>query len=236
MARHKKKNKGVGLMCLLTVCATLLLCAGGYLAVSLFQGDAAPSVILMEKQNRDVVSLPPMTLKPACTPEPTTEPTPEPVRTEKPTSEPTPSPAPDVDVTLRFVGDIMCHDRQIRAAEREGSYDMSDWFSTIAPSIQGADLAVGNLETTFAGAEKGYGGFPHFNTPDEYADALKEAGFDVLTTANNHTYDFRLGGIERTLRVLDDRGIAHTGAYAREEDYDCQLIVDVKGVKVGILA
>ena len=65
MARHKKKNKGVGLMCLLTVCATLLLCAGGYLAVSLFQGDAAPSVILMEKQNRDVVSLPPMTLKPA---------------------------------------------------------------------------------------------------------------------------------------------------------------------------
>ena len=70
MARHKKKNKGVGLMCLLTVCATLLLCAGGYLAVSLFQGDAAPSVILMEKQNRDVVSLPPMTLKPARTPEP----------------------------------------------------------------------------------------------------------------------------------------------------------------------
>ena len=75
MARHKKKNKGVGLMCLLTVCATLLLCAGGYLAVSLFQGDAAPSVILMEKQNRDVVSLPPMTLKPARTPEPTPEPT-----------------------------------------------------------------------------------------------------------------------------------------------------------------
>lgn len=236
MARHKKKNKGVGLMCLLTVCATLLLCAGGYLAVSLFQGDAAPSAILMEKQNRDIVSLPPMTLKPARTPELTPEPTPEPVRTEKPTPEPMPSPAPDVDVTLRFVGDIMCHDRQIRAAEREGSYDMSDWFSTIAPSIQGADLAVGNLETTFAGAEKGYGGFPHFNTPDEYADALKEAGFDVLTTANNHTYDFRLGGIERTLRVLDDRGIAHTGAYAREEDYDCQLIVDVKGVKVGILA
>ena len=71
MARHKKKNKDVGLMCLLTVCATLLLCAGGYLAVSLFQGDAAPSMILMEKQNRDVVSLPPMTLKPARTPEPT---------------------------------------------------------------------------------------------------------------------------------------------------------------------
>ena len=68
------------------------------------------------------------------------------------------------------------------------------------------------------------------------ADALVSAGFDVVTMANNHANDHRIEGITRTIQVVEERGLKHTGTYAAEEDFDEQLIVDVKGVKVGILS
>ncbi|MGN1248818.1 MAG: CapA family protein, partial [Candidatus Spyradocola sp.] len=122
------------------------------------------------------------------------------------------------------------------ALREDGSYDMADWFEPIRESLSSADLMIGNLETSFAGEEEEYAGFPKFNSPDAYADALAGAGFDVLTMANNHTYDNRVAGIERTMEVLDARGVLHTGAYAREEDFDEPLICEVNGVRVGVLA
>lgn len=168
-------------------------------------------------------------------PEPTAAPTPE--MTPEPTPEPTPTPVPDSDAVLRVVGDLMCHDRQLASAlNDDGSYSMESWFDDIRGSLQAADLTIGNLETSFAGPEEDYSGFPHFNTPDAFADALKNAGFDVLTLANNHIYDFRADGIARTIGVLEDRGFAHTGAYAAQEDFDRLLILDVNGIRVGILS
>ena len=200
---------------LLTAALTVALglaCFGAVLALAGPRAEQA-SAALRRTEAPDVVTL-------RKTPEPTPAPTAEPASTPAPevVSTPTPEPTPEPDraITIRVVGDIMCHDRQLAGAlQADGGYSMEDWFDPIRESLGGADLTIGNLETCFAG---------------------EEAGFDVLTTANNHTYDFRAAGIERTLRVLDERGLAHTGAYAQQSDYDELLICDVGGVRVGVLA
>ncbi len=213
----------------------LVLCLG-LLGVMFFtaQGAGIPSLKSLIWEEEAAVNL---TSTPAPSAEPTETPTPTPEITPEPTEAPTPTPVPDSDITLRFVGDIMCHDRQLASAlQEDGSYDMTPWFSSISASISCADLAIGNLETVFAGEEEGYTGFPSFNSPDAYATALKAAGFDILTFANNHTYDQRIDGIRRTLNVLKENGLLSTGACGQQDDFEDLLIMNVKGIKVGILA
>lgn len=143
-----------------------------------------------------------------------------------------------LEIKLLFAGDIMTHGPQIESAKCESGrvYDFSSSFDTLASRIRAADLAIGNLETTFAGAP--YSGYPTFSSPDAMGEALKNAGFDVLTTANNHTADKGKKGIIRTLDMLDSLGIAHTGSYRDIFDRDkmTPLILEVKGVRIAILA
>lgn len=138
---------------------------------------------------------------------------------------------------LVFAGDIMAHGPQIQAAHTRGdSYDFSRSFDSLALYIGSADLAIGNLETTFGG--KPYTGYPTFSTPTAMAVALQRVGFDVLTTSNNHSADRSALGIVRTLDVLDSLGIKHTGSYRHIEDRASQspLILEIKGLKLAIMA
>lgn len=131
----------------------------------------------------------------------------------------------------------MCHSTQFNYARIEGdSFDFDPSFEFISPYIQSADLALGNLETTLAGNAVPYSGYPQFNTPDAYAFAVKNAGFDCIITANNHSNDTGEKGILRTIRVLDSLGLSHTGSFTAPKDRDSIRILDVKGVKVGIVA
>ncbi len=144
----------------------------------------------------------------------------------------------DVSITMSVIGDIMCHDSQYKDAyvEDTDSYDFTYVFSDIQKYIQVADIAVGNLETTFAGKERGYSNYPTFNTPEQLAYNLKTLGLDVLSTANNHSLDKGYSGLESTLNFLDDAGIAHTGTYASEEDQNKILIQNVKGISIAFLS
>lgn len=138
---------------------------------------------------------------------------------------------------LVFAGDIMTHGPQIRAAlGKEGQYDFTPSFSLVKPLIEQADLAIGNLETTFGG--KPYSGYPMFSSPEAFGTALRDAGFDVLTTANNHSCDRGRFGVINTIDVLDSLGIATTGSYRTKEERTSRtpLLVTVKGVKLAILA
>ena len=138
---------------------------------------------------------------------------------------------------LVFAGDIMTHGPQIRAAlSGDGQYDFHPSFSLIKPLIAEADLAVGNLETTFGG--KPYSGYPMFSSPEAFGEALRDAGFDVLTTANNHSCDRGRYGVVHTIDVLDSLGIATTGSYRTREERTSRtpLLVTIKGVKLAILA
>lgn len=67
------------------------------------------------------------------------------------------------------------------------------------------------------------------------ATDLKELGYDVMATANNHCLDKGFNGMVNTLAELDKAGIEHLGTYATEEDSKQYLIKDVKGIKFGFL-
>jgi poly-gamma-glutamate capsule biosynthesis protein CapA/YwtB (metallophosphatase superfamily) len=145
--------------------------------------------------------------------------------------------AQDQTLKLVFTGDIMGHDTQIASALATGSpgYDYRPCFRYLAPYLAGADLVIGNLEVTLAGPP--YQGYPRFSSPDELADALREAGFDILVNANNHALDRGAAGLERTLGQLDARGILHTGTFtdagSRSRYYP--LLVEKRGIRIALL-
>ncbi|MBR4935106.1 MAG: CapA family protein, partial [Anaerotignum sp.] len=77
---------------------------------------------------------------------------------------------------------------------------------------------------------------PCFNTPDSFLDAVKDAGFNLLTTANNHSMDTGRNGVIRTLDKLDEYGIEHFGTYRTQEDRDTIFYKDVNGIRFAFLS
>lgn len=142
----------------------------------------------------------------------------------------------DIKVSMSVIGDIMCHNSQYNDAYKNGEYDFSYVFDDIKEHIETADLAIGNLETTFAGKDRGYASYPTFNTPEILAQDLKELGIDVVSTANNHSLDTGYKGIESTIDYLDEAGILHTGTYKSVEDQENIVIKEVNSLKFAFLA
>jgi poly-gamma-glutamate synthesis protein (capsule biosynthesis protein) len=139
------------------------------------------------------------------------------------------------EVTLLFAGDAMQHQSQIDAAFRNNQYDYTSYFQYIKNEVSSADLAVVNLEVTLAGTP--FKGYPQFSAPDEYASALKAAGFDVFLNANNHIVDRGNKGIIRTLSVLDSLDVDHTGTFRNKEEREQMypLILKRKNIRFALL-
>lgn len=144
----------------------------------------------------------------------------------------------DKIATVSMVGDIMCHSPQYAHAYNSstGEYDFNHVFNEIKKTLASADLTVGNLETTLAGAYRSYSGYPTFNSPDALADALKNSGFDLLTTANNHSLDSGYNGIGSTLDYLDSIGISHTGTARSVEEQNEILTQNVNDINIAFMA
>ncbi|MCD6019872.1 MAG: putative poly-gamma-glutamate biosynthesis protein [Bacteroidetes bacterium] len=148
-----------------------------------------------------------------------------------------PPPADSVsEISINLVGDLMCHLPQTNNARlSNGEYDFNPSFEYIKPYLQDADITIGNLETTFAGTVQPYAGYPAFNSPDAYCTAVKNAGFDFLVTANNHSMDTREAGLLRTIEVIKKHSLGYAGTYLNQRDHDSIRILDIKGIKLGIL-
>ena len=139
-------------------------------------------------------------------------------------------------VNLTFVGDAMQHAPQLTAAQQaDGTYDYTPCFQHLKDDIQWADLAVVNLECPLGG--KPYTGYPCFSAPDSYAQTLRDVGFDLFLTANNHCLDRRDKGLVRTCQALDSLGIPHIGTYINQQEREkiIPYMVNVKGMKIAFL-
>jgi poly-gamma-glutamate capsule biosynthesis protein CapA/YwtB (metallophosphatase superfamily) len=142
-------------------------------------------------------------------------------------------------LSLLFLGDIMQHDSQIKAAYNDEvtgyTYNYAPCFQFVKPYIESVDVAIGNLELTLAGPP--YKGYPQFSAPDELALTLKDIGMDVLVTANNHSVDRGRKGIDRTIEMLDSFKILHTGTFMdtvnRMNDYP--LVFEKNGFTIALL-
>ena len=147
-------------------------------------------------------------------------------------------PEPDVSIRIRATGDIMFHPSQLEGAYdyTTNTYNFENSFKAIKDIIQEADIALANFQGTTAGNEVySYQGYPLFNAPDEALDAIKNAGFDILATANNHSLDTRKAGIIRTIEQIKARGMEPIGTF-KEKPETRVLIKEVKGIKLAFLA
>ena len=142
--------------------------------------------------------------------------------------------------TLIFFGDAMQHKMQFDRAQELGTpenpYNFDDCFTLLTPALKDADYSVVNLELPLGGGPN-YSGYPMFSAPDSYAVALKNAGFDLFLTSNNHCLDRRDKGLRRTLDVLDSLKVDHIGTYrnAAERTKLVPFIKEINGMKVGFL-
>lgn len=143
---------------------------------------------------------------------------------------------PPTRIHVMAVGDIMMHMPQITAAKTKDGYDFRPVFAPVAPIFAQADVVLGNLETTLAGERARYSGYPLFNAPDALADALADAHFDIITTANNHALDRGERGVLRTIEQLRRAGLKHTGTATSEAERNNPLVYDVRGIRVGVAA
>jgi poly-gamma-glutamate synthesis protein (capsule biosynthesis protein) len=139
------------------------------------------------------------------------------------------------EAVLLFVGDAMQHGSQIKSARKGNSYDYSRYFKYIRERISSADLSVVNFEVTLGG--KPYKGYPCFSAPDEYALALKDAGFNLFLTANNHCLDTGKKGLERTISMLDSFQINYTGTFTDKKERDSRYpkLLEINGIRIALL-
>ncbi len=142
------------------------------------------------------------------------------------------------EALIMATGDVMAHSPQVNQAwnPQENEYDFCPSFEYIGEYLDKADVAVANLETTLAGEERGYDGYPFFNAPDELATSLRKAGFDLICTANNHSLDHGKEGLYRTIDVLEAEGLKPFGTARSLEERNSPLIADADGIDIGFLA
>ena len=114
--------------------------------------------------------------------------------------------------TLAAAGDILIHDRVYNKAKTNDGYNFKPNLLNVKPLIQNADVAVANSESIIGGEDIGLSTYPGFNSPYEVGAALKDAGFDVVTMANNHTLDRGVPAITNAIHYWDKIGMLHTGS------------------------
>lgn len=138
---------------------------------------------------------------------------------------------------ITFLGDIMIEPPVLKAAkQKDGTYNFDGVFDRVRELLAKSDYVVGNLETPLAGEKAGYTkNHLAFNAPDEYADACKKAGIKLLSTANNHTFDRGYEGMIRTIQVLDEKQINHTGSFLPGTERPEAFYFDLDGTKCAVI-
>ncbi|MEW6547129.1 MAG: CapA family protein [Bacillota bacterium] len=136
-------------------------------------------------------------------------------------------------VTLAFVGDIMLALRVADLIAKEGT----DYpWRQVAPVLQAADLAVGNLECAVGTTGQPVPGKKYtFRAPPVALEGLARAGIDVVGLANNHALDYGQDCFLETLDNLKRAGVAYVGGGRNLEEAGRPYITELKGIKVGIL-
>ncbi|WP_246320969.1 CapA family protein [Paenibacillus germinis] len=140
-------------------------------------------------------------------------------------------------VTLGAIGDILIHDRvYFDAEQRDGTYNFKKMFTEVQRMLQVPDILVANQETMIGGKELRLSAYPSFNSPHEVGDALKDAGVDLVTVANNHSLDRGEMVIQSALTYWDTLGIPYTGAFKSQADHDRIRTITKNGITFSFLS
>jgi poly-gamma-glutamate synthesis protein (capsule biosynthesis protein) len=112
-------------------------------------------------------------------------------------------------------------------------------LGAVSALLRGADLAIANLECAVCEPAERWHGAPkayYFRAPPSAGQALLDAGVQLVSLANNHILDYDVQGLFDTLRILDAHGIAHAGAGVNLAGARTPVIVERRGVRIGMAA
>lgn len=242
MRRRTKIHLAVNLLLLLLAAAGLLIIFFPTLASSLpftasFTANSGDSTLPMTSVSG--ASAQPTTAPSATTsPVPSSDPSPVPTTTQEAASPPS-SPSNSYQEALWVaVGDIMMHSPELPGAynKKTKSYNFDPFFQDVEPILKEGDWVLANLETPVAGSAFEYTGYPTFNAPVALLDALQNAGFNILTNANNHVLDKGEKGLLLTLAHMKEKGFIIKGSAATQKEADTNIIVEKNGIRMGLLA
>lgn len=139
-------------------------------------------------------------------------------------------------VTLLFVGDVMLARGVTFYTEREGNGDFRFPFMRASSTLRAADLTVGNLEGPLSDRGRNQGSAYSLRAPSRAIAGLSDAGFDLVSLANNHIWDWGTDALSDTLAALDGAGIRHAGAGMNEAEANRPVEVEVNGNRFAFLS
>lgn len=148
-------------------------------------------------------------------------------------------------IRISYIGDLILLKDQVISAKNisSGKYEFDEMFKYTSDYFKKSDLTIGIYEGPSAGnktsfSSSNYGdGLPlTLNFPDEFAESIKNAGINFVSTANNHLLDKNLEGALRTIDILNKYNINHTGSYKNKVEQNKILLINVKGINFAFLS
>lgn len=153
------------------------------------------------------------------------------------TPEPIEPPFEEYDISLMAVGDNLIHMGVVHTGKQsDGTYDYRFLFEGISPFLDVADIKIINQETVLGGNERGFSGFPYFNSPTEIGDAIVDAGFNIVLQASNHSADQDLDGLLHCAGYWDNQAdILMSGIHSDATKTSDFPILTIKDISFAIL-
>ncbi len=141
------------------------------------------------------------------------------------------------EISMVMVGDALIHQSIYQDAYKNGKYDFTKMLSRVKPIISKYDLAYYNQETILGGAKLGVSTYPRFNSPYEVGDAFRDAGFNVVSLANNHTLDRGKQAIINSTNYWKKYPkVLVAGSYGSQSDRDKVQIFEKNGITYTMLS
>ena len=166
------------------------------------------------------------------------EPAPEETVNEEPVEETVEE--PEVYTAEMFLtGDGLIHGAIYKDAYRigNGTYDFTGMVEPLRPFVEKYDLKYYNQESMLGGVDLGLYCYPLFNSPQEFGDAMVGLGFNMVSTANNHSLDMGEAGIEKSLAYWNSKeGVINAGTYTSWEDQQALNVYEINGITYTFLS
>ena len=222
--KRKEKKELFGILC-----CVFILSVSGCGKESISSGGEQETIAIAEQETTEIAEQETA----AASEQKTVKNAEQPQKLEEPQAE-----EPEQVISILMVGDILLHTPVEESAHtQQDTYDFRPIFSELKEEISAADLALVNQEVIIGGQELGISGYPAFNAPFPIADALVDAGFDVVCQATNHALDKGEKGVRNDLAYWESNypDMVVTGIQDSEEKQKMIPTVCVGDVTFAIL-
>ena len=138
--------------------------------------------------------------------------------------------------TLVASGDLLIHTPISRKARDKDTYNYKPFLASVKPFLTEADLALCHLETPMSLDNTNLAGYPLFNIPYQFAEAIADSGWDSCSLASNHSWDSKDHGLLGTLQALDAVQVEYSGMASSRKQAETLNILPLGDYKLAHLS